>query len=61
LVARGHTERQLAKRLSVSERTVHHHIEHIYIKIGVLHGLPPSSSPCSITCSSIPPSSQLGA
>lgn len=35
LVARGHSNRQMAERLSVSERTVHHHIEHIYNKIGV--------------------------
>ena len=35
LVARGHSNRQMAERLSVSERTVHHHIEHIYNKLGV--------------------------
>ena len=35
LVARGHSNRQMAARLAVSERTVHHHIEHIYQKIGV--------------------------
>jgi HD-GYP domain-containing protein (c-di-GMP phosphodiesterase class II) len=35
LVARGHSNRQMADRLAVSERTVHHHVEHIYQKIGV--------------------------
>jgi HD-GYP domain-containing protein (c-di-GMP phosphodiesterase class II) len=35
LVARGHTNRQMAERLALSERTIHHHIEHIYRKIGV--------------------------
>jgi HD-GYP domain-containing protein (c-di-GMP phosphodiesterase class II) len=35
LIARGHSERQMAALLYVSERTVHHHVEHIYNKIGV--------------------------
>jgi DNA-binding NarL/FixJ family response regulator len=35
LIARGQPNRRVAERLSVSERTVHHHVEHIYQKIGV--------------------------
>lgn len=35
LIARGQSNRQVAERLSLSERTVHHHVEHIYEKIGV--------------------------
>ncbi len=35
LVVRGQSNSQVATLLSVSERTVHHHIEHIYNKIGV--------------------------
>ena len=35
LVARGLSNRQMAEHLSISPRTVHHHIEHIYDKIGV--------------------------
>lgn len=35
LIARGQSNRRVAARLSVSERTVHHHVEHIYRKIGV--------------------------
>jgi DNA-binding NarL/FixJ family response regulator len=35
LVARGHSNRQMAALLHVSERTIHHHIEHIYDKIDV--------------------------
>jgi len=35
LIARGKSNRQVAERLSLSERTVHHHVEHIYLKIGV--------------------------
>jgi DNA-binding NarL/FixJ family response regulator len=35
LVARGHSNRQMASLLGISERTIHHHIEHIYDKIDV--------------------------
>jgi HD-GYP domain-containing protein (c-di-GMP phosphodiesterase class II)/DNA-binding CsgD family transcriptional regulator len=35
LIVRGQSNRQIASRLSVSERTVEHHVEHIYSKIGV--------------------------
>jgi HD-GYP domain-containing protein (c-di-GMP phosphodiesterase class II) len=35
LLARGHSNRQMAAQLHVSERTIHHHIEHIYDKIDV--------------------------
>ncbi len=35
LLARGQSNRQIAARLCVSERTVEHHIEHIYNKSGV--------------------------
>jgi HD-GYP domain-containing protein (c-di-GMP phosphodiesterase class II)/DNA-binding CsgD family transcriptional regulator len=35
LVARGLSNRQMAARLSLSDRTVQHHVEHIYDKIDV--------------------------
>ena len=35
LVARGHSNRQMAMRLSISASTIHHHIQHIYSKLGV--------------------------
>ncbi len=35
LVARGHSNKEIAARLVISQRTVAHHIEHIYTKIGV--------------------------
>ena len=35
LLARGYTDRQIAERLIVSERTAHHHVEHIFGKLGV--------------------------
>jgi HD-GYP domain-containing protein (c-di-GMP phosphodiesterase class II) len=35
LLARGHSNRQIADRLAISERTVHHHVEHIYDKLNV--------------------------
>jgi DNA-binding CsgD family transcriptional regulator len=35
LVARGDTNRQIARTLVISERTVAHHLEHIYDRIGV--------------------------
>jgi DNA-binding CsgD family transcriptional regulator len=35
LVARGLSNREMAQRLGLSERTVHHHIQHIYDKLGV--------------------------
>jgi len=35
LVARGLPNRETASRLSISERTVAHHIQHVYDKIGV--------------------------
>jgi DNA-binding NarL/FixJ family response regulator len=35
LLARGLSDRQIAQRLTVSERTAHHHVEHIYSKLGV--------------------------
>jgi HD-GYP domain-containing protein (c-di-GMP phosphodiesterase class II) len=35
LVARGASNRQIAKELVVSEKTIAHHLEHIYNKIGV--------------------------
>jgi HD-GYP domain-containing protein (c-di-GMP phosphodiesterase class II) len=35
LLARGLSDRQMAERLSISERTVHHHVEHIYDKLDV--------------------------
>ncbi len=35
LVARGHSNRQMATLLSLSASTIHHHIQHIYTKLGV--------------------------
>jgi HD-GYP domain-containing protein (c-di-GMP phosphodiesterase class II) len=35
LAARGHSNRQMARRLFISERTVAHHIQHMYDKMGV--------------------------
>jgi HD-GYP domain-containing protein (c-di-GMP phosphodiesterase class II) len=35
LLARGRSNRQMARQLTISERTVDHHIRHIYAKIGV--------------------------
>jgi DNA-binding NarL/FixJ family response regulator len=35
LLARGLSDRQIAERLVVSERTAHHHVEHISTKLGV--------------------------
>jgi HD-GYP domain-containing protein (c-di-GMP phosphodiesterase class II) len=35
LIARGHSNREVARRLWISPKTVGHHVEHIYTKIGV--------------------------
>jgi HD-GYP domain-containing protein (c-di-GMP phosphodiesterase class II) len=35
LVARGHTNRQIARRLGISPRTAENHVQHAYTKIGV--------------------------
>ena len=35
LLARGLPDKQIARTLVVSPRTVHHHVEHIYDKLGV--------------------------
>jgi DNA-binding CsgD family transcriptional regulator len=35
LVARGLSNREMARQLVISEGTVHHHVQHIYRKIGV--------------------------
>jgi DNA-binding NarL/FixJ family response regulator len=35
LLACGHSNRQMAQQLTISARTVDHHIRHIYAKIGV--------------------------
>lgn len=34
LIARGHSNRQVARRLNVAEKTVSHHVAHVYTKIG---------------------------
>ena len=35
LVARGHSNKEIARRLVVSPKTASHHVEHIYGKLGV--------------------------
>jgi HD-GYP domain-containing protein (c-di-GMP phosphodiesterase class II) len=35
LIARGHSNREVAGRLWISTKTVGHHVEHIYAKVGV--------------------------
>ena len=35
LIARGRSNREVAARLSISAKTVGHHVGHIYAKIGV--------------------------
>jgi DNA-binding NarL/FixJ family response regulator len=35
LVAQGHSNREIARRLVISRRTAEHHVQHIYTKIGV--------------------------
>ena len=35
LVAAGHSNRQIGERLSISERTVEHHVLHLLTKLGV--------------------------
>jgi len=35
LVARGLSNREMARQLFISEGTVHHHVQHIYHKVGV--------------------------
>jgi DNA-binding NarL/FixJ family response regulator len=35
LVAQGLGNREMAGRLTLSEGTVHHHIQHIYQKLGI--------------------------
>ena len=35
LISRGCTDRQIAEQLVVSRRTAHHHVEHIFSKLGV--------------------------
>ena len=35
LVARGRTNKDVARTLGISARTVQHHVAHIYTKIGV--------------------------
>ena len=35
LVARGHSNREMAHMLWISPKTAGHHVQHIYAKIGV--------------------------
>jgi len=35
LVADGHSNAEIARRLTISRRTAEHHVQHIYTKIGV--------------------------
>jgi len=35
LISRGHSDREVARVLHLSQRTAHHHVEHIFDKIDV--------------------------
>jgi DNA-binding NarL/FixJ family response regulator len=35
LISRGHSDREVARVLHLSQRTAHHHLEHIFDKIDV--------------------------
>jgi DNA-binding NarL/FixJ family response regulator len=35
LVARGLSNKEVARKLSISPRTAEHHIQHVYTKVGV--------------------------
>ena len=35
LLARGHSNRQIASQLGITPKTAGHHVEHLYAKIGV--------------------------
>ena len=35
LLARGLSDKEIARALVLSTRTVHHHVEHIYDKLGI--------------------------
>jgi DNA-binding NarL/FixJ family response regulator len=35
LMARGHSNREMARSLNITPKTVGHHVQHIYDKIGV--------------------------
>ena len=35
LLARGHSNRQVASQLGITPKTAGHHVEHLYAKIGV--------------------------
>ena len=35
LIARGHSNREMARTLVIAEKTVSHHVQHIYDKLGV--------------------------
>ena len=35
LVARGKTSKEIARALTITEKTAGHHVEHIYAKVGV--------------------------
>ena len=35
LLCRGHPNREIAERLRISPKTVGHHVQHIYAKMGV--------------------------
>jgi DNA-binding NarL/FixJ family response regulator len=46
LVADGHSNRQVAGNLVISEKTVEHHIEHIFDKLMSHRGPPLSCGAC---------------
>ncbi len=35
LLAEGNTNAEIAKQLFISRRTAEHHVQHIYVKVGV--------------------------
>ncbi len=46
LVARGHANKEIARRLAVSPKTVSNHVEHIYTKLGISRRPRRRCSPC---------------
>lgn len=39
LIAQGKTSKEIARALTITEKTAGHHVEHIYVKVGVSTGV----------------------